>query len=54
VLGNWPDGTVQYGFWNAVIQPYVKNANLLWCPSESAPHKWNNPCNNGPITPVTY
>lgn len=54
VLGTWPDGTPMYGYWNAVIQPYVKNASLFACPSEAPPHKWNNPCNNGPITPVTY
>jgi len=54
VLGAWPDGTVQYGYWNAVIQPYIKNAQLFACPSEAAPHRWNSSCNNGPVTGVQY
>lgn len=49
VLGTWPDGTPMYGLWSAVIQPYVKNAYLFWCPSEAAPHRWGNACNNGPL-----
>jgi prepilin-type N-terminal cleavage/methylation domain-containing protein/prepilin-type processing-associated H-X9-DG protein len=40
-FGTWPDGTPMYGYWNAVVQPYVKNAQLFRCPSEAAPHKWS-------------
>jgi prepilin-type N-terminal cleavage/methylation domain-containing protein/prepilin-type processing-associated H-X9-DG protein len=57
LLGTWPDGTPMYGFWNAVIQPYIKNAQLFHCPSESAPHRWGagqGICNNGPITAAIY
>jgi prepilin-type N-terminal cleavage/methylation domain-containing protein/prepilin-type processing-associated H-X9-DG protein len=45
VLGTWPGGTVMYGYWNAVIQPYIKNAQLFQCPSEAQPHIWN-PCDD--------
>lgn len=45
VLGNWPDGTPMYGYWNAVVQPYVKNADLFRCPSETNPHRWT-PCDS--------
>lgn len=47
LLGTWPSPPTaggnpapMYGYWNAVIQPYVKNAQLFWCPSEAAPHVW--------------
>lgn len=40
VLGTWPDGSTMYGYWNAVAQPYIKNADVFRCPSESNPHKW--------------
>lgn len=43
VLGTWPDGSAMYGYWNAVVQPYIKNANVFHCPSEASPHKWT-PC----------
>lgn len=54
VLGTWPSGIPMYGYWNAVIQPYIKNAFVFHCPSEAAPHQWNSSCNNGPLTGVIY
>lgn len=45
VLGTWPGGITMYGYWNAVIQPYVKSAQLFWCPSEANPHHWS-PCDD--------
>lgn len=43
VVGTWPDGSPMYNYWPAQLQPYVKNAQLFRCPSETNPHKWT-PC----------
>ncbi len=39
-FGAWPDSSPMWGYWNASVQPYVKNAQVFRCPSETAPHKW--------------
>jgi prepilin-type N-terminal cleavage/methylation domain-containing protein/prepilin-type processing-associated H-X9-DG protein len=35
----WPNGTTSPGMWMAAVYPYVKNTQLMNCPS--SPYKWN-------------
>lgn len=41
VIGTWPGGVPMYGYWPAIAQPYIKNAQIFQCPSENRLHRWN-------------